>query len=187
MRFKKIKTKTGRRPPVAHEERMQMALFSWVDLALRAPGMLGLGLLFAVPNGGKRDARTAGRLKAAGVRAGVPDLLLPAVRWGFVPSGGLRLIHGLALELKAGKGKPTERQGEWMGRLRREGWLCVVVWDDWALAREVLDGYLHGALACLAHGDWAEVRSAKDVRAGLNGRWSLEVRYGAERLAGGGA
>ncbi len=32
--------------------------------------------LFAVPNGGKRDIRTASILKSMGVRSGVPDLVL---------------------------------------------------------------------------------------------------------------
>lgn len=34
--------------------------------------------IFAVPNGGHRGIREAGRLKAEGVSAGVPDLYIPA-------------------------------------------------------------------------------------------------------------
>lgn len=34
--------------------------------------------IFAIPNGGSRSLATAGRLKAEGVSAGVPDLFIPA-------------------------------------------------------------------------------------------------------------
>lgn len=34
--------------------------------------------IFAIPNGGARSLATAGRLKAEGVSAGVPDLFIPA-------------------------------------------------------------------------------------------------------------
>lgn len=34
--------------------------------------------IFAIPNGGKRSISTAKKLKAEGVKAGVPDLYIPA-------------------------------------------------------------------------------------------------------------
>ena len=37
-------------------------------------------LIFAIPNGGHRNAVVASKLKAEGVMRGVPDLLIPA--WG---------------------------------------------------------------------------------------------------------
>lgn len=37
-------------------------------------------LIFAIPNGGYRDKRTAEKLKAEGVVSGVPDLFIPAWR-----------------------------------------------------------------------------------------------------------
>ena len=51
-----------------------------------------LELLYHVPNGGKRDKATAAVLKRQGVKAGVPDLVLPVARCGY---------HGLYIELKA--------------------------------------------------------------------------------------
>lgn len=70
----------------------QMYLFNWVAFARNT--IPEVDMLFHVPNGGSRDRREAARLKAQGVRAGVPDLCLP------VPSGA---YHGLFIELKAGK------------------------------------------------------------------------------------
>lgn len=37
-------------------------------------------LIFAIPNGGKRDIKTAKRLHREGVTSGIPDLYIPA--WG---------------------------------------------------------------------------------------------------------
>ena len=52
--------------------------------------------MHAIPNGGSRDAATAGRLKAEGVRAGVWDAFLPVAKDNW---------HGLYLEFK----KPSRR------------------------------------------------------------------------------
>lgn len=56
---------------------------------------------FAVPNGGARHIRVAAKLKAEGVRPGVPDLC-------FVLPGG----HFAGLELKSEKGRLSEHQIE---------------------------------------------------------------------------
>lgn len=75
-------------------------------------------LLFAIPNGGFRNAREARNLKKQGVRAGIPDLMLA------VPS---RECHGLFLELKFGTNKPTAHQRDMMQRLGEQGYMCKVV------------------------------------------------------------
>ena len=50
----------------------QAALFRWAEFArARLPE---LTLLHAIPNGGHRHKATAARLKAEGVKRGVPDL-----------------------------------------------------------------------------------------------------------------
>ena len=98
------------------EHREQVKLFAWAEWErIDRPE---LGLLFAVPNGGKRDAVTGARLKAEGVRAGVPDVWLPVARQGF---------HGLVIELKAdGKGRPSKEQERWLAELMGQGYLAVV-------------------------------------------------------------
>ncbi len=51
-----------------------------------------LNCLFSIPNGGfKLDIRSASKLKATGLKKGVPDLFLPIACKGF---------HGLFIEMK---------------------------------------------------------------------------------------
>lgn len=75
---------------------------------------------YAVPNGGKRNAREAKSLKDEGVRKGVPDVCIP------VPVGGK---HGLYIEMKYGKNKPTEEQKEWLAYLSGVGYSCAVCYS----------------------------------------------------------
>ena len=56
-----------------HDE--QVAVFEWAELmAERYPA---LNLLYAVPNGARTSMSVAKRLKAEGLRRGVPDICLP--------------------------------------------------------------------------------------------------------------
>lgn len=77
-------------------------------------------LIYAIPNGGERNAIVAAKLKKEGVLAGVPDLHIPIARKGF---------HGLYIEMKAGKNKPTDNQQTIMDKLRNEGYKCEVCWN----------------------------------------------------------
>lgn len=117
------------------EAEHQRALFRWASLAqARIPE---LRWLFHVPNGEKRDRRTAELLKAAGVKAGVPDIVLP------VPSEfhGLPRV-GLVVELKApGGDKPSPTQQEWLMFLSRVGWAATTCYG-WQSARLTICEYL---------------------------------------------
>ena len=116
----------------AREELEQEALFRWARLAEgRWPE---LRWLHHVPNGGLRSKAVAARLKAAGVKAGVPDLCLP------VPRGG---YHGLYIELKVGRNKPTEHQRAWLDHLTEAGYSTQVCYG-WEAAKESIEGYLRG-------------------------------------------
>lgn len=120
------------------EDENQRALIKWATLA--TPRIPQLALLFAVPNGGRRDAREAARLKGTGVKAGVPDLLLP---YGYeIIANGLRgHCNGLAIEMKSAKGRVTPEQSKWHDMLRGAGWQ-VNVCRSWMEAREVICAYL---------------------------------------------
>lgn len=109
----------------------QQSLFHWV--ALQTGTHPELALLYHIPNGGARSRATAGRLKAEGVRAGVPDLCLP------VPRGP---YHGLYVELKrrdGGRVSPAQR--DWMQRLRAQGYETAVC-HGWEEAAETIIAYL---------------------------------------------
>ena len=71
-------------------------------------------LLFAIPNGGKRNVITARVMKSEGVRAGVPDLFLALPRGGY---------HGLFIEMKKEKGGVvSDEQKEYIKILRENGY-----------------------------------------------------------------
>lgn len=91
-----------------------------------------LQFMAAIPNGGHRARRTAGRLKAEGVRPGVPDYLMPVRRAEHV---------GLAIELKTAKGRTSHEQRVWLAHLAQEGWKAVVArgWEQaWDITRDYL-------------------------------------------------
>jgi|APGre2960657373_1045057.scaffolds.fasta_scaffold01179_4 hypothetical protein len=133
MRLTKTKAKGGKKPRREPERAMQVNLFTWAKMASGADPRLKL--LFAVPNGGKRDYVTAARMQAEGVKRGVPDVCLP------VPAGG---YHGLWLELKAGKNTLSEEQAVWLNLLRAHGYVVDVVRDDWEQAKRIIEHYLRG-------------------------------------------
>ena len=74
-------------------------------------------LLFAVPNGGARNAVTGAILKAEGVVPGVADLLLLVPRNGY---------HGLAIEMKTRTGRQSDSQKEWQQEVEAQGYRYVV-------------------------------------------------------------
>lgn len=115
------------------EEVEQTCLFRWAAYSLGAHPELKL--LHAIPNGGKRSKSEAARMKAAGVKAGVPDMFLPVARGG---------SHGLYIELKRIKGgRVSAEQLAWMEELTREGYTCAVC-HGWEEARKVIQTYLKG-------------------------------------------
>jgi hypothetical protein len=76
-----------------------------------------LKLMFACPNGSLRHHAVAAKLKAEGVKPGVPDLMLP------VPIGG---YTGLAIEMKSMTGYASREQKDWIEALRSNGWRAEV-------------------------------------------------------------
>lgn len=89
-------------------------------------------LIWAIPNGGQRNAVVAAKLKAEGVLAGVPDLFIAVSRGSY---------SGLFVEMKAGKNKPTDEQTDVMQRLCEAGYKCEVCYslDEF---KEIINLYL---------------------------------------------
>lgn len=98
-----------------YEADQQRKLFQWTTF-IRAE-YPEIDLMFHIPNGGSRNKLEATNLKKQGVKAGVPDLFLPVSRGGY---------HGLFIELKYGKNKPTEKQTEWLTSLNKQGYAVAV-------------------------------------------------------------
>lgn len=120
-----------------HEE--QVTLFQWADLY--STWYPELQLLFAIPNGAKLPYRRDGkkrvtpqglRLKKEGMKKGVPDICLPVARKGW---------HGLYIELKFDKNRPTPEQEWWLNRLTENGYLAVAAWG-FEEAKDVIVEYL---------------------------------------------
>lgn len=108
--------------PVPTESVEQQALFRWA--AYQRGAYPDLALMYHVPNGGSRSRAEAGRFKAEGVQAGVPDICLPVARG---------IYHGLYIELKrrdGGRLHPAQRQ--WLDALTKQGYAAVVCmgWED---------------------------------------------------------
>lgn len=97
-----------------------------------------------IPNGGRRDRRTAELLKAEGVLAGVPDVFLP------YPSGG---YHGLYIELKAEGGQPSKAQNAFLRAALDNGFYACICYG-WALAVSVMFCYIN-------HPEWLKEAIAK--------------------------
>ena len=117
-------------PSSEHDE--QVAVFQWADMNVgRWPC---LAYMFAIPNGGMRATRTAVRLKAEGVKAGVPDIFLP---W---PVGSW---CGLWVEMKHGSNSTTAQQRNWLSWLKLSGYHSAVCWGAEDAIR-VIEGYLRG-------------------------------------------
>lgn len=99
-------------PHVPTEHTEQKHLLKWA--ALNAGAHPELALLFAIPNGGARSKACAGKLKAEGVKSGVPDLCLPVARGGY---------FGLWLEMKRTQGgKLSPEQKQWHRDLQIQGY-----------------------------------------------------------------
>lgn len=85
-------------------------------------------LLFAIPNGGKRNVITATRMKREGVLSGVTDLFLSIPRNEF---------HGMYIELKTGNNKLTTNQETFISEVQKHGYKCEVIYSLDQFIREI--------------------------------------------------
>lgn len=109
-----------------HDE--QALLIRWFDLQYKDKFVL-----FAIPNGGLRNALVAKKLKKEGVRSGVPDLFLAVPR---KPYGGL------FIEMKRAKGgKLSLYQKDMIKRLEEAGYWCEVC-HGFEAAKKVIEEWL---------------------------------------------
>ena len=112
------------------EHNLQVACIRWFRYQHQDMAML----LYAIPNGGWRNAVVAAKLKAEGVVAGVADLCLDVARCGY---------HGLKIEMKTRSGRQSDSQKAYQKAVTEQGYLYVVCRsvDDFILA---VERYLKG-------------------------------------------
>jgi hypothetical protein len=102
------------------EDDLQMATARYLDT---------MGLLWShVANERKASPQAGARLKAKGVKSGVPDVLI------FEPSGD---YNGLAIELKIKPNKLSQSQKEWIRRLEISYWKTSVCYSIDEVIEEV--------------------------------------------------
>lgn len=116
------------------EHNIQVACVCW----FRIQYPFRSALLFAVPNGGRRDRVTGAKLKAEGALAGVADMLLlcPSSRY-----------HGLCIEFKTQTGRQSEAQKTFQRKVEGAGYAYCVVRsiDDFI---NVVAAYFRGEAVC---------------------------------------
>jgi hypothetical protein len=122
-----------RKKPGNEESRIQRAVIQWWALAHKAFGVREF-LLFAIPNGGRRDVITASIMKAEGVRRGTSDLFLA------VPMCGR---HGLWIEMKAPDGVLKPEQKTFQDEVAGLGY-AVSVCRSFNEAMNLITDYLKG-------------------------------------------
>lgn len=115
------------------EHREQVAYMAWLRMAYPTQWMATT----AVPLGGLRSKATAGILKAEGVKAGYPDILIDVSHGDW---------HGLRIEMKrqgATQSSVSKLQREWLLRLWGNGYAA-----GWAAgfdeARQLTEDYFIG-------------------------------------------
>lgn len=93
---------------------------------------------YAVPNGGHRNVIVARKLKAEGVRRGVPDVVVPIV----IERAG-RLVPGMYVELKRVRGgRVSPEQAAYREFLVSQGYEVVIARganEAWAAIRGYLE------------------------------------------------
>jgi hypothetical protein len=123
----------------------QAALFCWAaDEVEKYPQ---LKYLFAIPNGFFATSGQKGKMKAEGLRKGIPDTFLP------YPLNGISCTyyHGCFIEMKREKyrnkkdGGCSEEQLDCIDYLKRAGYYVNVCYN-WTEARDTLIAYMEGKL-----------------------------------------
>jgi hypothetical protein len=119
------------------EHAHQTALFCWC--ASNYDRYPQLKYMFAIPNGEARTGFAGARLKAAGVRPGVPDIFLPVAS----VKAGIN-IPGLFIEMKRPEGQLSKEQSQYFWFLKQQGYRCEEC-HGWEAAVVVIEDYLSNA------------------------------------------
>ena len=114
------------------EAKHQQAVIKWSQQPAVRSRWPELALLHHIKNETREGAAQVAVDKAMGVKAGVPDLCLPVARDRY---------HGLYIEMKTERGRISEAQKWWGGKLLEQGYMFEVC-HGWKSAVGVLEWYL---------------------------------------------
>lgn len=120
-----------KRAPEPSEHASQCTVIEWWAQACKGYRLPEFALL-AIPNGSARHVVVARKLKAEGVRAGIPDLFLAARAKSFFGSGGpadYEVLPGLWIEMKRKPNKVSDEQAAVIVYLKQQGYRCVIAWN----------------------------------------------------------
>lgn len=110
----------GKHFPSEHE--IQCAVIEWWAYACKRWGLPEFAL-YAIPNAGAGAQKgQAGKMKAEGVRKGIPDLFLASPN---NPGRYPGLWRGLYIEMKSANGKLSDEQRDVSEYLMRQGYKWV--------------------------------------------------------------
>ena len=99
--------------PIPTESAEQQTLFQWARM--QSGKYPELELLYHVPNEGKRSHKTGARMKAEGLKSGVPDICLPVAR-----GGTSRAVH----RAQARKEQPGDQRPAGLDRTAGGAGIC---------------------------------------------------------------
>lgn len=119
-----VEAKKTKNKPRNEEHRIQCECVKWFRLQYPKDALM----LYAIPNGGRRDAITGSILKDEGVTKGVADLNLdiPNIHY-----------HGLRIEIKTKKGTQSEAQKEFQRQVEARGYKYILCRSFDEFRREV--------------------------------------------------
>jgi hypothetical protein len=113
------------------EQSEQVCFFDYVRLSKQLEPYI-----FSIPNEGKRNFYNAKMLVKAGLKKGVSDIFVA------IP---IQPYHGLFIEMKSVKGKPTKTQLKFQKDVMMKGYMAVICYGcDEAI--KVLNAYIDGRL-----------------------------------------
>jgi len=116
------------------ESQVQKAFFQQVRMLQPANDVWEM--VMATPNQDTGNENYRMNMANEGMAAGFPDISVLLPRMPF---------HGLYIELKVGRNKPTKKQIAWLYRLQRKGYLAVCIRTyDWFKLFEFVSEYIDG-------------------------------------------
>ena len=121
--------------PRQPEFEMQRAIYMWLSVSMPELPVQGSAAGAYLAGTRRQRAKQAAAMKAKGVSAGYPDLMV------HYPGGSGE--HGLGIELKVGSNAQTQAQLLWEAKLKAAGYAYVVA-KSVEEAKRLVREYLHG-------------------------------------------